>query len=180
MVEGRRISIRKSPRKRLCYIALIIFNSLNYQVAESLKLNPVVPLPIKLDIIEEAENVLSSFFQAKSLISHYFDTQEKEFTLKAINLLRATTNRWKSIEHKLASTISNDNLQTMKIFDETVNRVASLKMFLGKLLIEANELEIATKEFENSCPTIIEYQLSRKYLDTEVMKSFYINISANI
>ena len=153
------------------YIAIAAASSMTF--VDSLKLNPVQTMNHKLDIVRESKVVLTAFDEARNVASLTGNDPvsggDMFATLnKAINLLVTTLERWSIIEPKFRNTLSAGSSEQAKVFDETVNRVASTRALLGQLYMKTNKNYLALSEFELACPAMWEFQVSSPTLQGEV------------
>lgn len=153
------------------FLACLLLHGMHAKhCCQSLKLNPVHPLPLA-PLSEEAFSIVSSYHEAKALVamSRPIGNTDSEYIIKAIKILRSVSNRWKHIEHKYMSTITAENAT---LFDESVNHVASTRIFLAKLYVDTKENVLAIAEYEEACPVAMDAQIAMKPFDSVVLLLF--------
>ena len=162
--HNKRVSYDSNIAK--AFLVLLLLHGMNSKhCCQSLRLNPVNPLPIQ-PLSDEAGSIISSFYEAKSLVSTSRSNENENKTenlLNASRILRTVLNRWKNLEHKYLASTNPDNTT---LFDDTTNNVANTGIFLAKIYSEINETELAIAEYENACPRIMGIQISRKSFDS--------------
>ena len=155
MTERRHKRRLRRPVNAAYCLALLFCVGVNFECYEALKLNPVKALSVKLDIAEEAASIVASINDAKVLASGH-DQRGRENTYSAIRILQAASIRWKSIENKLVNTLSSDEPEKLKLFDNISREVTLMRAYLAKLYSDVNEFELAAREYEAACPTAID------------------------
>jgi hypothetical protein len=153
MAERRRHKVRSCRPTNLAYcIALLLCTGAHNRCCEAMKLNPVKPLPVKLDIQEEAVSVIASISDARVLVE-VGDMPIREDIYSAIRILQATTSRWKSVESKLRSILTSDETKKVELLEVMRREITVVHAYLAKLYADVNEHDLAIREYESTCPT---------------------------
>lgn len=172
---------RMSRSKTLKFIlAFLVINIKSVQRCQSLKLNPVQPLPL-LPLTEEIGSMMESFQQAKEFIQAVRNDLFKEYidggnvgeihlppddirTVGAIKTLRTVSNRWRTVEHKYMNMVSN-NMENATLFNESLDHLAEIKLLLANVYLDTNAPELAIEEYEAACPILMSLQHNFKSFD---------------
>lgn len=155
MAERKHKMLACRPKNVAYCIALLLCTGTHNRRCEAMKLNPVKPLPVKIDIQEEAVNVIASINDAKVLVEAR-DMSGREDIYSAIRILQATTSRWKSVESKLRSTLTSDERKKVELLDGMRREITVVHAYLAKLYADVNEYDLAIREYESTCPTTLD------------------------
>jgi hypothetical protein len=141
------------------------------QTSHSLKLTPVLPIAQRLDLSSEAKYVATLYAAARDATDlpsiHGLESAVAALSSDEIRRLVSGLRRWSDMEARVRSTPAAMG-DHAKVFESVVHRAAAGRALLGHLYSLSEQQAAAIAEFEAACPTLWEFQMTLKSLDSDV------------